>query len=126
MRKLFRKYKKISKAARKRIINALGYSLDGFASAYKSEAALRQDLLIFLLGTILAFQLNISPIEKVILVFSLFLIVLMELVNTALEVIIDRISKEWHPLSKKAKDIGSLLVMLSFANMLFIWYMILQ
>ena len=62
--------------------------------------------------------LPLASMQFAFLLFSLFLIVFMELINTAIEVIIDRIGKEYHPLSKKAKDIGSLLVLLAFGHFL--------
>lgn len=123
--KKYRKYKKITKKITKRIINAVGYSWDGFTAAYKSEPAFRQDLLIFVVGLFVAMQFNVSKIETIMLVCSLFFIFIMELVNTAIEVVVDRISKERHPLSKKAKDIGSLLVFLAIINSIIIWCAIL-
>jgi len=107
----------------RRILNACKYSASGFAAAFKSEAAFRWDVLIFIVGTCVAFMLPIARIEAVLLVFSLVLILLTELANTAIETIIDRISKDVHPLSKKAKDIGSLLVFISFANAILVWTM---
>jgi len=109
----------------KRILNACKYSASGFAAAFRSEAAFRWDVLIFVVGTCVAFMLPIARIEAMLLVFSLVLILLMELANTAIETIIDRISKEAHPLSRKAKDIGSLLVFISFANAILVWVLIL-
>ena len=98
----------------KRIMKAFSYSFDGFKSVFKSESAFRQDLLFcFLCGIGLCF-VKINPVMLAIICFLLFFILFAELVNTAIEVIIDRIGEEYHPLSKKAKDIGSLLVLLSF------------
>lgn len=105
----------------KRILVAFKYSFDGFKSAFKSEAAFRQDCLVFIIGTIIALLLALPLWQKALLIASLLLILLMELVNTAIETVIDRISQEYHELSKKAKDIGSLLVLLSFTNAILIW-----
>lgn len=100
----------------KRIFKAFQYSFDGFSAVFKSEAAFRQDLLFCLVcGFVLCF-LPLSAFELAFLLFALFLILFMELINTAIETVIDRISDEYHPLSKKAKDIGSLLVLLSFIH----------
>jgi diacylglycerol kinase (ATP) len=123
--KNYRAYKKLGRAIGRRILNACKYSYEGFMAAYKSEPAFRQDLLIFFIGLIIVFQLDIDKVERVILVCSLLFIFIMELVNTAIEVVVDRISKERHPLSKKAKDIGSLLVFLSFVTCIIIWCSIL-
>lgn len=105
----------------KRILRAFVYSRDGFISAFKSEAALRQDLAVFAIFSIVAMCLNLVLWQKAVLISSLLFIVIMELVNTAVEVVIDRISPEYHELSKKAKDIGSLLVLLAFVNAVILW-----
>lgn len=105
----------------KRILKAFVYSRDGFISAFKSEAALRQDLAVFAIFSIVAMCLNLVLWQKAVLISSLLFIVIMELVNTAVEVVIDRISPEYHELSKKAKDIGSLLVLLAFVNAVIFW-----
>ncbi|MCL2439971.1 MAG: diacylglycerol kinase [Alphaproteobacteria bacterium] len=105
----------------KRILHAFKYSYDGFIAVFKSEAAFRQDLVVFAIGTAAALLLPFTPMTRAILISSLLLILLMELVNTAIEVVIDRISDDYHKLSKTAKDIGSLLVLLSFINAGVIW-----
>ncbi len=105
----------------KRILKAFVYSRDGFISAFKSEAALRQDLAVFAIFSVVAMCLNLVLWQKAILISSLLFIVIMELVNTAVEVVIDRISPDYHELSKKAKDIGSLLVLLAFVNAVILW-----
>lgn len=105
----------------RRILKAFIYSRDGFTAAFKSEAALRQDLLVFVVFSLIALFLDLALWQKALLISSLLFIVIMELVNTAVETIIDRISPDYHELSKKAKDIGSLLVLLSFINAFLIW-----
>lgn len=100
----------------KRIIKAFSYSTDGLKAAFKSEAAFRQDILFCLIMTPICLYFATSGIEKAFLIFSLILILLAELINTAIETIIDRISQDYHILSKKAKDIGSLIVLLAFVN----------
>lgn len=109
----------------KRILKAFSYSYQGFVASFKSEAAFRQDLFFCLFGAIAAGLMPVDGMAKALMFFSLFLILLMELVNTAIEVVIDRISESYHDLSKKAKDIGSLLVLLSFVNMAVVWGFIL-
>ena len=104
-----------------RILNAFKYSYNGFISAFKSEEALRQDIFIFVIFTIIALFLPICFFKQAILISSLLFIIFAELTNTAIEVVIDRISEEYHELSKKAKDIGSCLVLLSFINAILIW-----
>lgn len=105
----------------KRILKAFTYSYDGFSAVFKSEAAFRQDLVVFVLGITACIFLPASLSLKLLMVFSLFIILLMELANTAIETVIDRIGEEYHPLSKTAKDIGSLLVLIAFVNAAVIW-----
>jgi diacylglycerol kinase (ATP) len=90
-------------------------------AVFRSEAAFRQDLAVFAAGTVVAVLLPVGALEKGLLISSLVLILLMELVNTAIEVVVDRVSEDYHELSKKAKDTGSLLVLLSFVNAGIIW-----
>ncbi|OPZ79344.1 MAG: Diacylglycerol kinase [Alphaproteobacteria bacterium ADurb.Bin438] len=106
----------------KRIFNAFKYSYSGFISSFKSEEAFRQDLLFCLIFFVIALFLPCDVISKIILIFPLVLIIIMELVNTAIETVVDRISEEYHELSKKAKDIGSLLVLLSFVFRAGVWF----
>ena len=112
---------KTNKSGIQRILNAFKYSYEGFISAFKSEEALKQDVIVFVIFTIIALLLPICFFKTAILISSLLFIIFAELVNTAIETIIDRISEEYHELSKKAKDIGSCLVLLSFINAILIW-----
>jgi diacylglycerol kinase (ATP) len=105
----------------KRILKAFSYSYYGFRAIFKSEAAFRQDLLVFILGLLVAMWLNIALTSKIMLISSLFLILLAEMINSAIETVIDRISEDYHELSKKAKDIGSLVVLTAFINAIFVW-----
>ena len=100
----------------KRILKAFTYSYDGFRSTFKSEAAFRQELLFCLCFGTTLFFLPLPLTHLILLLFSLFFILFAELLNTAIETLVDRIGEEYNELSKKAKDIGSLLVMLSFIN----------
>ena len=109
----------------KRILKAFIYSYDGLKALFKSEHAFREDLLVFIIFAPIAYLLDISSEQKALLIFSLIFILFAECVNTAIEVCIDRISPQIHPLSKKAKDIGSFLVLLSFINAITIWLLIL-
>ena len=108
----------------KRILTAFTYSGKGFVAAFRSEAAFRQDLIVFVLGTVAVFLFDLTGMQRALMLSSLFLILLMELVNTAIESVVDRISDDYHPLSGKAKDIGSLLVLIAFINAICIWTLI--
>lgn len=105
----------------KRIMSAFKNSFDGFTYALKEEEAFRQDLLVCLILFICSFFLNVATTEHILLIFSLIFVLFAELTNSAIEACIDRISPEWHKLSKAAKDIGSLIVLLSFINLITTW-----
>lgn len=109
----------------KRILKAFRYSFDGFVSAFRSEAAFRQDVAFCLVMGVVTFFLPVQKTELVLLILPLFLILMAELVNTAIECVVDRIGGEYHILSKKAKDIGSLLVLLAFVCWAVFWGIIL-
>lgn len=108
-----------------RLLHAFKYSFDGFIAAFKSEEAFRQDILVCVILAPIAIILPVTIVEKLFLFSSLFLIVLAELINTAIEMIIDRISHEIHPLSKISKDIGSCIVLVSFMYLVVVWGLIL-
>ena len=104
----------------KRICNATKYSISGFKSAFQTEAAFRQNCLIFLINTIFSFMVT-NTMLSIWFIFCGFFLLFAELINTAIEYIIDRISSEIHPLSGKAKDIGSALVFLALTNLIVSW-----
>ncbi|RFP15105.1 MULTISPECIES: diacylglycerol kinase [unclassified Duganella] len=102
-----------SKSGLKRIFSAFLYSIDGFKSAWKHEHAFRQEVSLFVVGTIIALVLRISAFEKLMLIGVLMLILIVELINSSIEAVVDRVSLERHPLSKNAKDFGSAAVLLT-------------
>jgi len=104
-----------------RLINALGYSRDGLASAWKHEAAFREEVLLAVVAIPLGLWLGQGGIEKALLVGSILLILIVELLNSAVEAVVDRVSGEHHELSKRAKDIGSAAVLLSLLNVAVVW-----
>ena len=108
-----------------RIINAFGYSIAGIAAVFKSEAAFRQECVLGILIVPLSFYLGRSGIERAILLGTYLIVLLMEMINSALEACIDRFGGEIHPLSKKAKDIGSALVLVAFILMGATWWLVL-
>ncbi|MBO7244039.1 MAG: diacylglycerol kinase [Alphaproteobacteria bacterium] len=105
----------------KHIHKACACSYDGMKAAFKSEIAFRQDLNVCACLFILALLLPASLTQKLLMIMSLFIIMITELANTAIETTIDRISADIHPLSKKAKDIGSALVFLAFIQMVIVY-----
>ena len=114
-----------SKSGLKRLFSALGYSIDGFKAAWQNEASFRQELLVVVLGTITALSMKISAFEKLMLVAVLMLVLVVELINSALEAVVDRISLEPHPLSKNVKDLGSAAVALAMGIALAAWGVVL-
>ena len=107
-----------------RIKKAFNNSLEGLIVAYDQERSFREDLVICALFFPLALFSDHSNTDKAILIFSLFFILVAELANTAIEVVVDRISQDDHPLSKNAKDIGSAVVFLALANAAVTWSLI--
>ncbi len=107
------------------IFKAFSYSYNGLKAALQSEVALRQDFVVCFILLLVALFLPVGLITRLLLVCSLILILLMELINTAIETVVDRISTDYHELSKKAKDIGSLLVLIAFINAAVVWLSIL-
>jgi len=91
----------------KRIFNAAGYSLAGFAAAFKGEAAFRQLVLINVILIPLSFFCDVTRGERALLIAVCLLALIVELLNSAIEAVVDRVSLEHHPLSKNAKDMGS-------------------
>ena len=108
-----------------RIIRATGYSWQGLKSAYRHEAAFRQEILLAIVLVPLGFWIGNTGIEKALLVSSVILVLIVELLNTGLEVIVDRIGDEQHKLSGRAKDIGSAAVFVSLLNVLVVWSFVL-
>ena len=104
-----------------RIIKAGGYSLAGLKATFKHEAAFRQELALCLVLLPLALWLGQTGIEKAVLIGSLILVLIVELLNTAIEAVVDRFGGEQHTLSGRAKDIGSAAVFMSLLNVLVIW-----
>jgi len=110
-----------SKSGFKRIFSAVFYSIDGFRAAWKHEHAFRQELMIAVPGFVVAFFLPVTPLERLALIAVLLLVLIIELLNSAIEAVVDRVSLDRNPLSKNAKDLGSAAVMLAFFLALATW-----
>jgi diacylglycerol kinase (ATP) len=108
-----------------RVIKAAGYSWAGFQAAFKHEAAFRQELALCLLLLPMAFWLGQSAVERALLIASLLLVLIVELLNSAVEAVVDRFGGEQHPLSGRAKDIASAAVTVALLNVAVIWSLIL-
>lgn len=114
-----------SKSGIKRIFSAVFYSIDGFRSAWKNEHAFRQELLLVVPGVMGAFFIPVSTLEKISLIAVLLLVLIVELLNSAIEAVVDRVSLDSNPLSKNAKDYGSAAVMLCLLLAGITWVLIL-
>ena len=107
-----------------RIINAGGYSMKGLSAALKHESAFRQEAVLFVVLLPVAIWLGEDWIHYILLIGSLLLVLMVELLNSAVEAVVDRISNEHHELAGRAKDMGSAAVFISLANVVFVWAMI--
>jgi diacylglycerol kinase (ATP) len=108
-----------------RLINAFSYSCAGLRTAYKNEDAFRQEVLLAIILIPLAFYLRHDAVERVLMVGSVLLLIIVELLNSAIEATVDRISLDHHRLAKRAKDIGSAAVLIGLVNMAMVWALIL-
>lgn len=109
------------KTGLERLVNATRYSLSGLIEAARNEDAFRQELVLVALLAPVGLWLGANGVERALLLGSLLLILVVELLNSAVEATVDRISLEDHRLAKRAKDIGSAAVMLSLINAALVW-----
>jgi len=108
-----------------RIWNALFYSLDGLAAAFRHEDAFRQEVFLAAILIPAVFFLPASGAGRALMIGAVLLVLIVELLNSAVEATVDRISPENHPLAKRAKDIGSAAVFLSLLNVPTVWLLVL-
>lgn len=108
-----------------RLYSALKNSFEGLKTTFRNEEAFRQELFLALILIPVAFYTGDTTVEKILLVSSLILLIVIELINTGIEVIIDRVSLDKNELSKLAKDIGSAAVLIAFLNCFIVWLLIL-
>lgn len=113
------------KTGLQRLLNATRYSLHGFASAFRHEDAFRQEVLLAAVLIPVALVLDVGGIGKAMMIASVLLVLIVELLNSAIEAAVDRISLDRHSLSKRAKDIGSAAVFLSLVNVAAVWMLVL-
>ena len=108
----------------RRLINAFGYSCAGLKTAYKNEDAFRQEVILAAVLIPLAIYLDVGTIERILMIGSVLLLIIVELLNSAVEATVDRISLDHHKLAARAKDIGSAAVLMSLVNLLVVWGLI--
>lgn len=113
------------KTGLRRVFNAFFYSMAGLAAAYRNEDAFRQELWLAAVLIPLALFLDVGTLGKALMVASVLLVLIVELLNSAIEATVDRISLEQHLLAKRAKDIGSAAVLISLMNVAAVWALVL-
>jgi len=109
----------------RRLVNATRNSLAGLVEAVRHENAFRQELILAAIFLPLAFWIGDTALERALLIGALMVVLIVELLNSAIEATVDRISFENHRLAKRAKDIGSAAVMLALFNAVLVWILIL-
>lgn len=108
-----------------RVINATRYSLEGLAAAARHEDAFRQELILAAALVPLGLWAGNDGVERALLVGSVLMVLVVELLNSAIEAAVDRVSLEDHRLAKRAKDLGSAAVMVSLATVAAVWLLVL-
>ena len=109
----------------RRVWNALHYSLAGLRAAFSGEDAFRQEVLLAALLIPASFALPVGGVGRALMIASVLLVLIVELLNSAIEAAVDRVSLDRHHLSKRAKDIGSAAVLLALINVLLVWLCVL-
>jgi diacylglycerol kinase (ATP) len=113
------------KTGLRRLLNAIGYTWDGLRAAFKHEDAFRQEVFLALLLIPLALYLGSSGVERALMIAAVLGVLMVELINSAVEAAVDRISLEHHVLIKRAKDMGSAAVMIALVNAVAVWALVL-
>ncbi len=107
-----------------RIVNAFGFSMKGLKAALKHESAFRQEVALFFVLLPAAFWLGQDWLQTILLIGSLLLVLIVELINSSIEAVVDRIGDERHELAGRAKDMGSAAVFIALANVVLVWAII--
>ncbi|WP_041277663.1 diacylglycerol kinase [Desulfotalea psychrophila] len=105
----------------KRLVLATCYSYRGLCQAFRHEAAFRQELFLVAILLPLTYWFEVEPIERLLMGASLILVLIVELLNSGIEAVVDRISEDFHELSGRAKDIGSAAVFMTFLLAGYVW-----
>lgn len=112
---------KPGKTGLRRIVNATLFSLAGLRTAWRGEAAFRQECLLAVVLVPAAFWLGVTAVERALLIGTCLLVLIVELLNTAIECVVDRVGTEHHELSGRAKDLGSAAVLVSLVLVAVTW-----
>lgn len=108
-----------------RLLNAFKYSCAGIQEAYRNEDAFRQEVLLAIVLLPLAFWLKSEMLSRALMIACVLLLIIVELLNSAIEAAVDRISLDDHNLAKRAKDIGSAAVLVTLLNLVVVWLLVL-
>ena len=108
-----------------RLLKAFRFSMQGLAAAFKNEAAFRQETYLAVILVPLGFFLGDNSTEIILLIACLLIVLIVELINSAIEAVVDRLGSEYHELSGRAKDLGSAAVLLALINAALVWLLIL-
>lgn len=114
-----------SKSGLARVFKAFGYSMKGLATAWRDEFAFRQELIVAGPALVVAAVLPVTLTQKALLVGSIFLVLVAELINSAVEAVVDLVTRDHHPMAGKAKDIGSACVLMAIVNAGVVWALVL-
>jgi len=104
-----------------RLFKALGFSMQGLTAAFKNEAAFRQEIYLAIILIPLGFILGETGVEIALLVSAILLVLIIELINSGMEAVVDRFGGEQHELSGRAKDVGSAAVLIALLNVVLVW-----
>ncbi len=108
-----------------RLWRACGYSAEGLGAALKNEDAFRQELILAVILVPIAWFCHVPGSAKALMIACVLFVLIVELLNSAIEAVVDRISLENHQLAKRAKDMGSAAVFLSLVNVVVVWFVVL-
>ena len=108
-----------------RLFNAFKYSCAGIQEAYRNEDAFRQEVLLAIALLPLAFWLKSEMLSRALMIACVLLLIIVELLNSAIEATVDRISLDDHNLAKRAKNIGSAAVLVTLLNLIVVWLLVL-
>ncbi len=109
-----------------RLLKAAQYSWQGFKQAYQFEEAFRQEVWLCVVAIPLALWLGKTGVDKALLIGSVLLLLIVELLNSAVEAVVDRTGREVHELSGRAKDMGSAAVSMAIVNLVLVWFFVLS
>ena len=104
-----------------RIVKAAGYSWQGLRAAWQHEAAFRQEATAAVVAIVIACWLDVDTVARILMIGSVVLVIIVEILNSSIEAVVDRIGQERHPLAGRAKDMGSAAVLLAIILALFVW-----